>query len=306
MSLKLKTLEEFTNKFVHNKELVTQLTKIPQTIKNNEKAKFIVPEKNKIIMADIIYMPDDTNNKKRDKDIAFKYILVVLDLATNNIDATELKYRDSEVVLLAFKRILSKSKYLTGKYSYIQLITDGGSEFKGVFSDFLKSKSIIHKTTVRGRHQQLQPIDSRIALISKYLNIAMLSNELITKTVNREWIKKMNHLIYILNQKKYLKKVLNVEDIDDFGQIITNYDKKKTNHEDIIPIGTKVRIKLDSAVNNITDKKYSIEKFRKGDLRYSKDIYKIETHVINPMQPVMNKVNNINNIHFLKKQLIIV
>lgn len=281
-----------------------ELTKLPVTVKQSEKAHFMVPKKNSVLMADIIFMPDDEDTKRKSTD-SFKYITILIDLATSNLVKTPLKYRDAKTALQAFKVIMREAKHLDKKLSYSLFITDGGSEFKGVFHDYIASKGIIHKTTERGRHQQMKPIDSRIALISRYLHIIMLSEELENKQVNKKWTKYLKTMVSILNRKRYLKRELTDEDMENMKKIVTNYNKKKTDHEDIIPIGTKVRYKLDVPINPVTDKQFSNEKFRKGDVRFSKQIHKIETLVLNPNQPVMYKLNGINHVRYIKQQLLI-
>jgi hypothetical protein len=289
------TLEDFSKKYVKNTKTINDLTAIPPTPKGDERPKFIVPDKNQILMCDIITMPETKTG--------FKYILIALDLSTNNLDTAELKSKDAATVALGFKNMMKNTKYLDKKLNYAQLITDQGTEFKGEFEQFLKQHNIIHRTTEKGRHTQTKPIDSRIALISFYMNKAMLSNELENKKVHKEWIIFMNQLVHVLNNKKYLKSHLNPDDIKTFGKIMTTIKATEQHPDVILPIGTKVKYVLDNPIDPITDKKYSIGKFRKGDIRYSKENHVITEYIFNPLEPPMYKLNNIKNKVFIKKQL---
>ena len=78
-----------------------------------------------------------------------------------------------------------KRQYISlPKYS---VITDGGSEFKGLFQDFMYNESIFHKTTVRGRHKQLALIDNLIGQLSKIFNDYMNMKEVETGKVYKNW-----------------------------------------------------------------------------------------------------------------------
>jgi hypothetical protein len=107
-------------------------------------------------MADLIEMPE-TKNKN-------KYILVIVDLATNEFDIEPLKNKSAEDVLLGSKKIFKRS-YL--KVPYASIRTDNGKEFKGVFQTFCNDNNIFHKTNIQNRHTQLANVDS--SLNGRYL-----------------------------------------------------------------------------------------------------------------------------------------
>ena len=117
-------------------------------------------------MSDILFLPT--------AKYGFKYLLIVLDIATRQFDCEKLKNKDSTVVLKAFKKMIKRQYISLPKYS---VITDGGSEFKGLFQDFMYDESIFHKTTVRGRHKQLALIDNLIGQLSKIFNDYMNMKE---------------------------------------------------------------------------------------------------------------------------------
>ena len=169
----------------------------------------------------------------------YKYLLVAKDVSTNAVDAEPMSLKSANTIVEAFKIIL-KRKYID-KPSLI--ITDRGTEFKASFDEYLKKNNIGHQTAIT--HQQLQPIDNIINTIGKYLNLAMLSEEVKSGKVNLSaWKKYLSKIIKILNNENYTKPVIKPENIDpqinDTGEMLN--------------IGTKVRLKLDAPVNYLDDK----------------------------------------------------
>jgi hypothetical protein len=142
-------------------------------------------EKNCNYMSDILFLPT--------AKYGFKYLLIVLDIATRQFDCEKLKNKDSTTVLKAFKKICDKSDYLTiPKYS---LITDSGSEFKGIFQDYLYNESIFHKTIMKGNHTAMSPIDNLCYQLGKILNDYMSSVEIQTGKVYKQWPDILNTII---------------------------------------------------------------------------------------------------------------
>jgi hypothetical protein len=68
---------------------------------------------------------------------------------------------------------------------------------------------------------------------------------------------------------------------------------RKDNVE-ILEINQKVRKILDYPINAYDNKKVD-SKFRTGDMRFSKDIYKIKHIILNPNMPPLYMLNKIDN-----------
>ena len=140
-------------------------------------------------MSDILFLPT--------AKYGFKYLLIVLDIATRQFDCEKLKNKDSTVVLKGFKKICSNSDYLTiPKYS---LITDSGSEFNLLFK-IIYIMSIFHKTVPKGNHTALSPIDNLCYQLGKILNDYMSSVEIQTGKVYRQWPDILDTVIIEMNK----------------------------------------------------------------------------------------------------------
>jgi hypothetical protein len=127
-------------------------------------------------MADVIQFP---------KFNKFAYLLVVVDLATDEFDFEPITETSSNNALKAFQKIVSRNILNIPNAS---ITTDGGPEFKGVFNKYFYDSNVLHKTTLRGRHKQLANVDNLIKQISKLVNLSMNSKEELTGKVNRNWL----------------------------------------------------------------------------------------------------------------------
>jgi hypothetical protein len=82
---------------------------------------------------------------------------------------------------------------------------------------------------------------------------------------------------------------------------------EKTNDftKDILPEGTKVRTQLDKPTNYV-DGKPEIGKFRRGDIRWSKEIKTISRFFLRPDQPPLYQVDNDSRVAYSRYQIQIV
>jgi len=226
-------------------------------------------EKNCNYMSDILFLPT--------AKYGFKYLLIVLDIATRQFDCEKLKNKDSTTVLKAFKKICNNSDYLTiPKYS---LITDSGSEFKGLFQDYLYNESIFHKTIMKGNHTAMSPIDNLCYQLGKILNDYMSSVELQTGKVYKQWPDIIDTVIIEMNKirKRELPDIneFDTRFVNDIKQIRKISNNKKTGEkietieqEFIKPkfrVGQLVHVLLKTP-RNILGKNQSTLNFRAGDM----------------------------------------
>lgn len=136
----------------------------------------IYPEEDYNFQADLLELPKTKEG--------FKYLLVVVDLWTDEFDVEPIKTKTSNVVLSAFKKII-KRKHLNLPEASMR--TDGGGEFKGDFSKFLFNKSILKKTAMRGRHQQMANVERLNRTLGRLLTGYMNKKEKQLNKVYREW-----------------------------------------------------------------------------------------------------------------------
>lgn len=230
---------------------------------------------------DLLFMPEDKG---------FKYILVIVDCYDGKLDAEPLKNKDAKSVLDAIKLIFNR-KILTEPF----IITfDNGSEFKGVVKQYLESKHINVKYALTGRHRQIAMVERANQKIGKILFQRMTAQELLTGEQNNFWVDELKGLINVLNQnhKIPLEKEISPD------PIITPYNAT------LIPIGTRVRIKLDYPINAFDNSKLH-GKFRATDIKWSPDIHRVKEVLIKPGFPPMYLTDN-DNVARTKQQLNIV
>jgi hypothetical protein len=161
-------------------------------------------------MADLLELPE---TKK-----GFKYLLVVVDLATDEFDIEPITNNKSLTVVDAMKRMF-KRRYIKKPYASIR--TDGGAEFKDAFDKFCYENNILHKVGVAGRHQQtanVERLNRELGrLIIGYLN-SVEEKEL--KTF-KEWVEIVPKIRTMLND--FRKK----PEGDPFTDIYPTVDLKK-------------------------------------------------------------------------------
>ena len=207
------------------------------------------------MMADLMILPTDK--------FGYKYALVIVDLADDSFDIQELKSKTPDAVLKGLKKVFTRP-YI--KKPYASLTTDAGTEFRGVFQDYLYNESIYHKTTRVGRHKQLSSVDNLIRQISSLLIGLANKQERKTGKVSKAWVK------YLPKVRKELNKVRTKELPDDYTRFDYPVPSTRTNDKlsKIIPQkfkkGDMVHVALDRPQdmlgNNLTGS------FRTGDLRY--------------------------------------
>ena len=118
-------------------------------------------------------------------------------------------------------------------------------------------------------------------MIGSTLHKLMALLELKTKEENRQWIKYLPDVVSAINSE--LPKPITTQLSDE------QFCSKGS--EDIITIGSKVRVKLDYPINVVNEKRLH-GVFRSSDIRWSKEIYEISNIVLRPGFPIMYKVDN--------------
>lgn len=126
----------------------------------------IRPEKGASIMIDIAEYPT--------AKLGYRYLLVACDLASHEFDIEKMKNKDSETVLKAFQKMITRKYINLPKY---YCISDQGNEFKGVFHKYLWDHDVFHKQTIVGRHKSLAMVDSLIAQLNRIFVAYMNAKE---------------------------------------------------------------------------------------------------------------------------------
>ena len=176
--------------------------------------------------ADLLFLPNDDG---------YRYLLVVVDIATRLCDAEPIKNKEAATVRDAMKKIF-KRKVLKMP---LRLEVDPGNEFKGAFKTFYEK--LLHIVTkVAGRHRQQAVVETKNYQIGKVLNARMLSEEINNNLTSRSWVDIVPQVVKSINQHFSHK----AETTDINAPIRTNKFSST-----LLPIGTKVRYQLDNPEN---------------------------------------------------------
>ena len=249
----------------------------------------IVPEEHFNYMADLIELP--LTDKK------FKYLLVVLDLATNLFDIEPLKNKESQTTLDGLKAIFKRKILILPE---ISLKTDDGKEFKASFNKFLKENDIFHKVSYPYRKNQMSPVESLNNSIGR-----ILMNYLNKITIQLDNGEDYTNWTDILPQ---LRKQLNEYRERDLNKL-KQYQSKQF-HNPLIAkpkfnVGDFVHYKLNKPQNIRGLDVPDATRFRNGDRRYSIDAREIISIIEYPNPPYHRyKLHDLNNISFSHYELL--
>lgn len=218
----------------------------------------IVPEPNFNYMSDLIQLPTTSKN--------FKWLLVVMDLATNLFDIEPMQNKTAVLTLDAFKNIIKRGIL---KLPEISLKSDGGSEFKSVFNQYLIDHGIWHKTSQAYNHRQQAPVEGLNNTIAR-----LLVNYLNDKTLELgkeyfEWTDILPQIRIEVNayRKRNLNKLKKYQSEHYFDPEKAGEAEYKT--------GDYVHYKVNRPTDIHGDVQADSTRFRKGDRIYSLETRKI-------------------------------
>lgn len=259
--------------------VVKNLIKTPLKEPNKVMPYTNAPIENASQQVDLLFLPDDDG---------YKYLLVVVDIATRKVDAEPLKTKEATEVKKAMEKIYKRKILKTP----LRLEVDSGNEFEGAFSKhFSRILDIVKK--IVGRHRQQSVVETKNYQIGKILNTRMLVEEINNNDTSRSWTDIVPKVVQLIN--KYFSH--NPKEIGIDEPIKTNKFSST-----ILPVGTKVRVQLDNPVDYVNEKKLT-GKFRTGDIRWSKTIHTITSFYLRPAQPPMYQLDDDTRVAYTKYQL---
>ena len=274
---------------------------------------------NSVHQMDVLFLPDDKSQSTRSEPFAYRYLLVVTDVATGKTDARPMKfkkaskkskpkkakkgkslnagdkeYNKSDGVLELVQDIYREKKYLKEPTTTIHV--DSGSEFNEV-KKFYKDKGLAVRTARTARHSQQAVVEALNKIIGNTINTIQLNNQIAGEGVDedgevREWLIYLDDILDALNKRKMRKvrkKVDNVLCNDKSGECETYM------------IGDKVRIALDFPTSFKGTRLYGT--FRTGDIRWSLKHHKIENILLMNNRPIRYVVSGVNDATFSKFEL---
>lgn len=220
----------------------------PKRAKRYTKVKDVAfPFEDYNFMADLLILP---KTKKGNR-----YLLVVVDLATNEFDFQEMKTKTPKAVLDAYMKMI-KRPYINKAEASIRV--DDGSEFKGVFERFLYDESILKRTAMPNRKTQMANVERLNGELGRIINGFMNTKELKTNKKFVEW-----------DNVAFLNKVR--EKLNDFRKVqprALNTMKHKPLGKSKYKVGDVVQYRLDTPEDALGNKQPT-SNFRKGDRRFS-------------------------------------
>lgn len=282
---------KINNKTTHKvdfKKLMKTL-KIDETFtKPTKKYKFdkvkenTFPQQDFNFMADILMLPIIKETKQR-------YLLVVVDLWSNEFDIEPLITKTAKECLEAFKTII-KRPYL--KLPQGSIRTDNGGEFKDVFHTFLKDNNINHRLSNPHRHKQNANVESLNLQLGRIFMTYLTNMELKTKNPYHKW----TDILEIVRVE--LNKVRKIPDGNPFNlePILYNDDIPK------FKVGDVVIHKLDHP-KNAMGRNETTEQFRQGDIRWDLNNKLKIIKVLNYPNNNRYILNKIKNVSFVEAEL---
>lgn len=176
------------NKLLKHFNIDNRFTEKKHKIKYDSFDENTFPKEDFNFSADLVYLPPYRG---------FKYLLVVVDNWSNEIEFQQIKTKTPDVVLRAFNKIIERN-YMNKPKASIRV--DAGTEFKGVFKQYMFENNIVMRVSLTGRHKQNAKAESAIKLISfliiNYLNV----KEIELQKNYRNWIELLPSLRIKLNE----------------------------------------------------------------------------------------------------------
>jgi len=200
-------------------------------------------------MADLLELPETEKG--------FKYLLVVVDLATDEFDIEPIKNNKSLTVVDAMKRMFNR-RYIKKPYASIR--TDGGAEFKDAFEKYCYENNILHKIGVAGRHQQTANVERLNRELGRLFNGYMNAIEEKTGETYREWVEVVPKVRTMLND--FRKK----PEGDPFTDVYPTVDLTKQPKYKIHDVVYRMSEKPLDALG----RKQNTQNFRMGDYRWER------------------------------------
>lgn len=271
---------------IHDLSINEFYTKQDEKQKYNKFVSAVVPEENFNYMSDLIEMPMTKSG--------YKWILNVIDLATNEFDIEPLKNKEAKTTMEGFKKIVKRGILTLPE---ISLKTDGGTEFKGAFNSYLEDHGIMHKTAKAYRKQQLGPIEGLNTTVAR-----LLMNYLNDKSVELDedyydWTDLLDLVREEVNsyRKRNMKKLK-------LYQNKRFFDPEKAGEPEF-EIGQYVHYKMERPTD-IHGHAINDSKFRAGDRMFSIETRKIDDILYYPSAPWYRyKLHDMINVSYSAAEL---
>jgi hypothetical protein len=246
-------------------DIADKTTKRVNTAKEFNHVKDNIPLiENANMMADLLFLPTSK--------LGYKYLFVIVDLATDKFDIQEIKNKEPSTILSAMQKCFARGIIKKPKYT---LKTDSGSEFKGIFNKYLYDESILHKTGPSGRHSSLSNVESLNRQLGRLFNAFMNAKEKKTGKRSVNWldfVPKVRAQLNAIREKKLPSNINSYEypTVNDTKEVKSKDPDKKVTYQVIKPkfkVGQEVYRYLDKP-RDALGKNQPTEKKREGDITF--------------------------------------
>jgi hypothetical protein len=267
------------SKLIKDLELDDKFTKTIIKEKTHNHVKDNVPlVEDYNMMADLLFVPTAA--------FGYKYLFVIVDLATDEFDIEPIKNKDDDTVLKAMKACFKRDYIKKPKYT---LTTDAGNEFKDVFQKYLYDESIYHTVALPHRHNSTSNVEALNKQLSKLIMLYLNKKDKATGKRQANWLPFIPTLREQLNaiRKKDVPDDINSYEYPvqkDLQEIPSSKAKGKKEYVEIKPkfkVGQYVYRYLDIGKDAL-GKNQKDEKRRMGDINWDtkpRRIMKVNTMI---------------------------
>jgi hypothetical protein len=223
---------------------------------------------------DILYLPTS--------QFGYKYCLVCVDVYNSKMDAIALKDKNSKSIVKGLETIYLNHNILELP---ITIQFDNGKEFNNKdVKNLMKKWETNIKYTLTNRHRQNATVEKANNKLGSLILKFQAENEIIKKKKSTAWHSHLHKFIEFLNKRNKFNK----NKYDPFEDVAGNKDFIK-----LLNIGDSVHKILDYPIRANDDKRVG-SNFRSGDIRFSKDKFKIMHIILNPKMPVLYMLNKLD------------
>lgn len=281
----------------------SKLSKVPP--KDPDRPSEFIPKADVVHQADLLFLPNDDG---------YRYLLVVVDVATRLTDAVPIKEKTQKATIKGFKKIYSRPSKTRILDKPIAMQTDAGVEFVGnTARAFFKAEGIALRVGKPGRSRQQAMVESHNGQITQLITLRQNEEELITGEPSREWIADIPLILELLNEDLGRTPPSETDVGDEPVCSKSEAWKKKAKGKrakemptcDLLPKGTKVRAILDKPVS-LADGKKLIGTFRVGDSRWETTVRTVVQQILKPGNPPLYLVSDRKNVAYTRAQLQVV
>ena len=232
-----------------------------------------VDRPNYVHQADLLFVTYETIGKR-----TFKYILVVVDVASRYVDAEPFSKKDSISVEKAFEKIYSR------KLTFPRIpIVDPGTEFKGEVTKLMKDHDVHIQQSEAKTHRAQALVERANRILAERLYSHQYAQILLKG--NETWKRRLTGVIQAINSepRRILTNETQIDAVDDAKVKIEDVSCNRPVglDEERLPPGVKVKYLYAPGEDEGGDRR------RATDPIWSAEVYNLDRIVVSYDQPVL-------------------